>query len=60
MGNELFSKDKTGKKIDSHFHETILDNKEAEKEVSKTAVDRAIKEHGLTREQAETLYGYKE
>ena len=54
-GNELFMA-KAGKKRDAAIHDAILDNAEAEREIARAAVSRAI-ERGVTPEDAERMFG---
>lgn len=55
MGNELFSKDKTGKKFDHHLHDEKLSHQE---EFAKMAIERNVKK-GMPRDKAVKLFGVK-
>lgn len=55
--NEMFVLDADGKKQDRQLHEEILDNKTAEIAQSERAIKRAMEKHGMTLEEATSLYG---
>ncbi len=48
-----------GPELSDKDHEFILRNSEANKALAKVAIARAMAEDGLTREEAEELYGLR-
>jgi hypothetical protein len=56
MTNEFFYR-RSGKKRDEALHDPILDNPQADEAISREAIERAMR-RGLTREQAQRLYGH--
>ena len=45
-----------GKPTDAPFHDAILNNPKADKEQAEETIKRVMKEYGLSREEAESIY----
>lgn len=55
--NEHFSVDPTtGKKVDAHIHTETDEHRRVH---ARTAVLRAVRDRGMTHEQAQRLYGFR-